>query len=143
MAQFLDKSLEELPLICSDLVTLMNKDGILLLLGEMGSGKTTLVRELCRQLGATDEVSSPTYSIVNEYRTEENKKIFHFDLYRLKNREEAMDIGIEEYLKSGHLCIIEWPEIIYDLLPIHYNTLKISLSGGRRNYQLLLNEPNF
>lgn len=83
---------------------------ILLLKGDLGAGKTTFTKHLLHQLGSKDEISSPTYSIVNEYNTPKGK-IFHFDLYRLKNVEEAYDIGIEDYLDSGFLNIIEWPEI--------------------------------
>lgn len=83
---------------------------ILLLKGNLGAGKTTFTQCLLKNLGSRDEVSSPTYSIVNEYNSP-NGKIFHFDLYRMKNIEEVYDIGIDEYLDNGYLCIIEWPEI--------------------------------
>lgn len=83
---------------------------ILLLKGNLGAGKTTFTQCLLKNLGSRDEVSSPTYSIVNEYDSP-NGKIFHFDLYRMKNIEEVYDIGIDEYLDNGYLCIIEWPEI--------------------------------
>ncbi|MEC5156604.1 tRNA (adenosine(37)-N6)-threonylcarbamoyltransferase complex ATPase subunit type 1 TsaE [Chryseobacterium sp. MP_3.2] len=83
---------------------------ILLLKGNLGAGKTTFTQFLLKRLGTSDEVSSPTYSIVNEYHTEKGI-VFHFDLYRLKNIQEVHDIGMEEYLDHSHLCIIEWPEI--------------------------------
>lgn len=90
---------------------------IVCLKGNLGAGKTTLSKVLSQKLGVTDTVSSPTFSIVNEYKTNENKLIYHFDCYRLKSIEEALDFGIEEYLDSNCLCIIEWPEIIEELLP--------------------------
>lgn len=84
--------------------------------GEMGAGKTTVISKICQMLGSTDEKSSPTFSILNEYECKQGK-IYHFDLYRLRNIAEALDIGIEEYLDSGHYCMIEWPEMIKVLLP--------------------------
>ena len=84
----------------------------------MGAGKTTLIKAICRELGVVGNVQSPTFSIVNEYLTEAGESIFHFDCYRLKNQFEALDIGAEEYLDSGSLCLIEWPEKMEALLPI-------------------------
>jgi tRNA threonylcarbamoyladenosine biosynthesis protein TsaE len=98
-----------------------------LLVGEMGAGKTTLAKELCRQLGVTDAMSSPTFSIVNEYRTHTGNSIFHFDFYRLQREQEAIDIGVEEYFYSGAYCFIEWPERIPNLLPERYAVLKIDI----------------
>lgn len=89
---------------------------ILLFYGEMGVGKTTLIKELAKQLGHTDLVSSPTFSLVNEYGNK-NGKLYHFDFYRIENEEEALSIGIEEYLYSDEWCFIEWPEKIKNLLP--------------------------
>lgn len=88
---------------------------IILLNGEMGVGKTTLVKEIAKLLGVEENVSSPTFSIVNEYHG--NEVIFHFDFYRLESEEEAYDFGIEEYFDSGNLCLLEWPEKISNLLP--------------------------
>jgi len=84
--------------------------------GDLGSGKTTFISSLCKILGSFDQVSSPTFSIVNQYNAN-GKVIYHFDLYRLKNLEEAMDIGLEEYLYSGNYCFIEWPEKVTNILP--------------------------
>ncbi|MEQ8904557.1 tRNA (adenosine(37)-N6)-threonylcarbamoyltransferase complex ATPase subunit type 1 TsaE [Ekhidna sp.] len=96
---------------------------------EMGAGKTTLTKAICKELGVRDEMSSPTFSIVNEYLTGKNEDIYHFDFYRLKDLEEAMDIGVEDYLFSGKLCLLEWPEIIEPLLPDEYLQISIKLVG--------------
>ncbi|SNT26086.1 tRNA threonylcarbamoyladenosine biosynthesis protein TsaE [Ekhidna lutea] len=96
---------------------------------EMGAGKTTLTKAICRELGVQDEMSSPTFSIVNEYLTDKNQDIYHFDFYRLKDMEEAMDIGVEDYLFSGNLCLLEWPQIIEPLLPDEYLQINIKLVG--------------
>ena len=86
--------------------------------GEMGAGKTTFITELCRQLGVDDAANSPSFSIVNEYRSDTTAElIYHFDFYRLDNIEEALEIGTEDYFDSGALCLIEWPERVEDLLP--------------------------
>lgn len=84
--------------------------------GEMGAGKTTLIKAICKELGVTDEVSSPTFSLVNEYRTKEGKTIYHFDFYRIKSINEVYDIGYEDYFYSGNICLIEWPGKILELL---------------------------
>jgi tRNA threonylcarbamoyladenosine biosynthesis protein TsaE len=101
---------------------------VFLFYGQMGAGKTTLVNALCRELGVTENTSSPTFAIVNEYRSPKNN-IFHFDFYRLKNQTEALDIGFEEYLDSGKYCFVEWPEKIPDLLPEHYLRISITVTG--------------
>jgi tRNA threonylcarbamoyladenosine biosynthesis protein TsaE len=93
----------------------------------MGSGKTTLIKEVCKALRIADAMSSPTFSIVNEYRTAENGKVFHFDFYRIKKEAEAFDIGTEEYFYSGHPCFVEWPEKISSLLPDRYGKVVLSL----------------
>lgn len=105
---------------------------IFLLKGNLGAGKTTFTQFLLKNLGSQDEVNSPTYSIVNEYNTPKGK-VFHFDLYRLKNIEEVYDIGIEEYLDNAFLCIIEWPEVYEDeLYGLKYHTMSINNIGEHR-----------
>ena len=89
--------------------------------GEIGSGKTTLIKSLCESLGVTENINSPTFSLVNEYLIDTKKKIFHFDFYRIENPEEALDIGLEDYLESNHLCILEWGQIISEYLPEKYD----------------------
>jgi tRNA threonylcarbamoyladenosine biosynthesis protein TsaE len=87
--------------------------------GKMGAGKTTFIKALCKQLGSDDNVTSPTFAIVNEYTAEPSgDPIYHFDFYRIKKLEEVYDMGYEEYFDSGNICLIEWPELIEDLLPL-------------------------
>ena len=106
----------------------------LLFYGTMGVGKTTLIKELSKQLGATDVISSPTFSLVNEYEIIEDK-IYHFDFYRIKSEEEALDIGIEDYFFSGHWNLIEWPENISNLLPP--NSTKIEMNKNQNGTRTL------
>ncbi len=100
-------------------------------LGQMGAGKTTLIKQICQSLGTADVVNSPTFAIVNVYEYD-NGEIYHFDCYRLKNLEEALDFGAEEYINSGELCLIEWPEVISRLLPEDTRTISIEEKDGKR-----------
>jgi len=110
---------------------------ILLFHGEMGVGKTTLIKEICKELGTDDITSSPTFSIVNEYKTNTNDTIYHFDFYRINNEEEAYNIGVEDYFDSDAWCLIEWPSVIQNLLPLDYVNIHLSeLDDGQRNIQL-------
>ena len=111
-----------------------NPKKILLFNGSMGVGKTTLIKSLAKKLGVTDATSSPTFSLVNEYQINGNQYIYHFDVYRLKNEMEALDMGIDEYLYSGNWCFIEWPENIPNLIPEEHSTITIELlpDGKRR-----------
>jgi tRNA threonylcarbamoyladenosine biosynthesis protein TsaE len=97
--------------------------------GEMGSGKTTLIKEVCKVLHVTDAMSSPTFSIVNEYEAGDGSKVFHFDFYRIKNEAEAFDIGTEEYFYSGFPCFVEWPEKIPVLIPDTYGEVNLSFEN--------------
>ena len=114
---FFESGLEDLDLVADAMVKLAGDIKIWIFFGEMGSGKTTLIKCLCSYLGVLDTMSSPTFSIVNEYLAANNQRIFHFDFYRIKNEEEAYDIGTEEYFYSGSYCFIEWPEKIPSLIP--------------------------
>jgi tRNA threonylcarbamoyladenosine biosynthesis protein TsaE len=103
----------------------------------MGAGKTTLIKTLCKTLGVHDATSSPTFSLVNEYETDDNQLVYHFDVYRLKSQTEALDMGIDEYLYSGNWCFIEWAEKIPDLLPENHSIITISvLEDGKRMLEL-------
>lgn len=95
--------------------------------GKMGAGKTTFIQAICRALGTMDNVTSPTFALINEYRTQDMKSIFHFDFYRIKKLEEAYDLGYEDYLYSGNYCLIEWPEMIESLLPDKIVRIKIDV----------------
>ncbi len=119
--------LEDLPMAAAELVKQSEGLDVWLLKGEMGAGKTTLVKQIVNQLGVEGTVASPTFSIVNQYGMADGKVIYHFDLYRLKNELEAFDIGLEEYLSSGNLCLIEWPEKLERLLPNQYFEVHIQL----------------
>lgn len=109
-------NLSELDAAARQILSRFPTDRIFLLYGEMGAGKTTLVNAFCRVLGVSDSTSSPTFSIVNEYRSPRSL-IYHFDFYRLKNEEEALDLGYEEYFYTDAYCFVEWPEKIPNLLP--------------------------
>jgi len=123
-------TLEELSVVAKELIE--NSSGkILLFDAAMGVGKTTLIKEICNQLGVQDTISSPTYSLVNEYQSDHGI-IYHFDFYRIKDEEEAYHIGFEEYLDAGEWIFIEWPEKISNLLPQEAITVKIALSDQEK-----------
>ncbi|AXT55011.1 tRNA (adenosine(37)-N6)-threonylcarbamoyltransferase complex ATPase subunit type 1 TsaE [Aquimarina sp. AD1] len=124
-------TLDELSQTAQHIIT-HSKHKTLLFDAEMGVGKTTLIKEICKQLGVRDTISSPTYSLVNEYQGEENT-IYHFDFYRIQDEEEAYDIGFEEYLDTNAWVFIEWPEKISNLLPENSVKIKIELlNDGKR-----------
>jgi len=129
-------SLQELDKAARSFLEAVGQVNVIAFSGEMGSGKTTFIQALCRNLGITVEVNSPTFSLVNEYFTPEGKSIFHFDLYRIETPEELFDIGYEEYFFSGSLCLIEWPEKASSLIP--EDALRVSIVIGEnesRNIQ--------
>jgi len=109
---------------------------IFALSGELGAGKTTLIKAISKCLDVSDVVSSPTFAIVNEYYSETNGPLYHFDFYRLKNREELLDIGIYEYLDSGNYCFIEWPEKFQELLPDNYVYIKIDVASEGKSRRI-------
>ena len=129
-------SLENLSEVAAELIASANNK-TLLFYGQMGVGKTTLIKQICKQLGVLDNISSPTFSLVNEYKTSKDEKVFHFDFYRITNEEEALDMGIEDYLYNNDWCLIEWPENIENLLPLDAVQIHLSiLENGQRNIQL-------
>jgi tRNA threonylcarbamoyladenosine biosynthesis protein TsaE len=122
------KELSELASVAGEIIDFADVLKVWIFEGEMGAGKTTLIKEICRLLKVKNNVTSPTFSIVNEYLTEKGETVYHFDFYRIKSESEAMDIGVEEYLYSGRLCFIEWPSLIPNLLPPQY--LKINIQSA-------------
>ena len=112
-------SLEEISAVAEEFIRLaMQEDTVFAFNGQMGAGKTTFIKALCEALGVSEPVTSPTFAIVNEYRSDETGElIYHFDFYRIKKLEEAYDMGCEDYFYSGAVCLIEWPELVEDLLP--------------------------
>lgn len=119
--------LNDLQAVAIDVLKKYSESRVFALFGEMGSGKTTFIKAICEQLGVVDVVSSPTFAIINEYLDSGGESVFHFDFFRLKNRNELMDIGYEDYLYSGDYCFIEWPEKYEELLPENCVYIKIKI----------------
>ena len=132
--QFVAISLTELQAIAKEILVFLSAHKIVAIEGKMGAGKTTLIKSFCDVLGVAETVSSPTFSLVNEYADAEGGNIFHFDFYRIKKLEEVYDIGYEEYFYSGNLCFIEWPEMISELLP--ENHVKIQIEVGENEERI-------
>jgi tRNA threonylcarbamoyladenosine biosynthesis protein TsaE len=126
------ESLDQLSGIAARLLEKFPKSRIFAFYGNMGAGKTTFIKELCKQLSVQDVVNSPTFAIVNEYISENSGSVFHFDLYRLNSWKELFDIGYEDYFFGGSYCLIEWPEKIEDLLPDDTIRVKIELAANEK-----------
>ena len=120
-----------MPQIATQLLELAEEKKVFLFEAPMGAGKTTIIKALCKELGVTEPITSPTFSIVNEY-IGQNGPIYHFDFYRLKNEQEAYDLGYEEYFYSGNYCFVEWPQKISSLLPENAFHIQIELENERR-----------
>ena len=129
-------SIEKLSSVALELLTLSD-NRIFALYGEMGVGKTTLVKQFCHHLKIVDGVSSPTFSLVNEYINCDGNTIFHFDLYRVHNVDELIKIGIDSYLNSGNYCFIEWPNLVVPLLKQNYAAIKMMEDINKRELYLL------
>lgn len=114
---FTAKNLMDLTVVADRLLTEFGSHRVVAFEGEMGAGKTTLIKEICAAAGVVEATSSPTFSLVNEYRTKSGERIYHFDFYRIAKESEALEMGVEEYFESGSFCFIEWPEKIANLLP--------------------------
>lgn len=119
------KSLESIDQAATEFVKSMGDNTVFAFRGEMGAGKTTFIKAICEKLGVSDTINSPTFAIVNEYRSDSGELIYHFDFYRINKVEEAFDFGYEDYFYSGSLCFIEWPELIENLLPA--DTVNVSI----------------
>ncbi|MBS9522882.1 tRNA (adenosine(37)-N6)-threonylcarbamoyltransferase complex ATPase subunit type 1 TsaE [Litoribacter ruber] len=129
--------LEELPQVAKTLMETCKEDKIWVFKGDMGAGKTTLIKELARQHGVVDNVSSPTFSIVNEYQNTSGDLFYHFDFYRLDDPDEALEIGIDDYFYSGNPCWIEWGEKVAEYIPEDFVLIEINSDlSGKRNIQI-------
>lgn len=129
-------SLDEINEVAQQIIS-QNPNKIILFHGEMGVGKTTLIKALAKNLGVNGATSSPTFSLVNEYQTVTNQIVYHFDFYRLKTETEALDMGADEYFYSGHWCFIEWAEKIPNLVPDLHSVITIELLlDGKRSLTL-------
>ncbi len=130
-------SLEEINQVAEKILS-QNPQKVILFNGEMGVGKTTLIKVLAKYLGVKSATSSPTFSLVNEYQIPNGQYIYHFDVYRLKNETEALDFGIDDYLYSGNWCFIEWAEKIPNLIPDEHSVIEIKLlPDGKRHLNLI------
>jgi len=127
-----------LPAAARKLLKYTSGNRIIAFRGPMGSGKTTIIKAICRELGASNQVSSPTFTLVNEYKTSTGEQLYHIDFYRIKNHDEVFDFGIEEYLTAGSYCFIEWPELVEGVLPAETIIVKITV---HKNGQRILEIP--
>ena len=128
---YLVDSIEALPQIAQQINTDL-VHSLVLLVGDLGAGKTTLTKELLTIRGCVDEGSSPSYSIINQYMTNDSNRIYHIDLYRLNSADEAFRLGLEDIIYSGDLCLVEWPQIIYDYLEEPYHIIKIEVNTDKK-----------
>ncbi|MGK7397613.1 MAG: tRNA (adenosine(37)-N6)-threonylcarbamoyltransferase complex ATPase subunit type 1 TsaE [Candidatus Cyclobacteriaceae bacterium M3_2C_046] len=135
------KKVEELLDTAKKIIEFANDQKVWLFEGDLGAGKTTLIKAICEMMEVDDVVNSPTFSIVNEYNNKKGEILYHLDFYRLKNDIEALDIGIDEYISSGRYCFIEWPSRIENLLPQENLSIKIDLAAnGSRMINLVKND---
>lgn len=128
------ENIDQLPEAAKWLISLFKKNKIIVFNGVMGAGKTTLIKEIGKQLKIKQLINSPTFSIINEYCTDDNKAIFHFDCYRINSLREAFEVGIPEYLDSDNYCFIEWAENITPLLPDDYIKITIKVLNDEKRH---------
>ena len=128
----MEYSLDEIQDVAAYLLETTGSAKVWCFVGEMGAGKTTLIKEVCKKLGISTGLSSPTFSIVNAYERDEKSEIFHFDFYRISNPRELLQLGVEEYFDSGNYCFIEWPYRVIDFLPDEYVKISIKLVSINR-----------
>ncbi len=130
-------SQDELPEVAEAILKAIGRRSVVAFRGEMGAGKTTLIREIMAKMGSEDTVTSPTFAIVNQYNTESGRHVYHFDFYRINDIREAYDFGYEEYFYSGDLCLVEWPEKIEQLLPEDAVNIRITVnSESARTFEI-------
>tara|TARA_X000000368_G_C22945508_1_gene674177 strand:+ start:497 stop:907 length:411 start_codon:yes stop_codon:yes gene_type:complete len=135
--KFVVNCISDLKEVAVEVLKLSEGKNIICFYGEMGVGKTTFIKEICKELEVIDNVSSPTFSIVNEYKTKNDKFVFHFDFYRLEKEEEAFDMGYEEYFYNDNLCFVEWPEKIKSLLPNEILKVEMIKENEKRIIEIL------
>ena len=128
--ELLLNNLSEIDILANRFVENMNHRKVFAFYGEMGAGKTTFIKAVCKILGVTEKITSPTFAIINEYKKSDSEAIFHFDFYRIKNIEEAYDFGYEDYFYSEQLCFIEWPELVEPLLPENVVRVQITVQDN-------------
>ena len=128
-------NIDEIAIAAQEFIDQMGDNTIFAFYGKMGAGKTTFIKAVCEALGVTDVINSPTFAIVNEYEAGNGDSIFHFDFYRIKKEQEVLDIGYEDYVYSGCLCFMEWPELIEDLLP--EETIKVTIEEAEDGTRLI------
>ena len=133
--RILIKDKKHLPAAAKKILEYTSGQKLLAFYGSMGAGKTTIIKAICRILGAGDIVTSPTFTMKNEYKTKDDEIIYHIDFYRIKKAEEVFDFGIEEYFSSGSYCFMEWPELIGGILPAE--TVKIKITVGDKEQRIL------
>ena len=128
MTQIRIESLDTIGAAAQQFIESIGDARIIAFYGSMGAGKTTFIKAVCQHLGVEDVITSPTFAIVNEYTDRQDNPIYHFDFYRIKRLEEVYDMGYEEYFYSGNLCLLEWPELIEDILPDDTIRVKITIA---------------
>jgi len=135
MQRILIKDKKQLPVAAKRILECTSGQKILAFYGSMGAGKTTIIKAVCKALGAECIVSSPTFTLVNEYKTKDGEVLYHIDFYRIRKIEEVFDFGIEEYFISGSYCFMEWPELIEEILPPE--TIRIRITIGNKEQRIL------
>ena len=135
--KFIVNCITELNKVAKAIIESIDEKNVICFYGKMGVGKTALIKDICSELGVKDNVSSPTFSIVNEYISFEGKPVFHFDFYRIEDEKEALDLGYEEYFYKNSLCFVEWPEKIKSLIPNNVLNVKILVDKETRIIEII------
>lgn len=135
MPRIIVRNKKQLPEAAGKILAYASGRKLLAFYGLLGAGKTTIIKAVCRILGAVDIVSSPTFTLVNEYKTKTGENLYHIDFYRISKKEEVFDFGLEEYFSSGSYCLMEWPELIGDILPDE--TVKIRIKVDNKEQRIL------
>jgi tRNA threonylcarbamoyladenosine biosynthesis protein TsaE len=135
--KILIKDKKHLPAAAKKLLKHTRENKIFAFYGSMGAGKTTIIKAICEILGAVDIVSSPTFTLVNEYRTSKGEILYHIDFYRIKKHEEAFDFGVEEYLTGDSYCFMEWPELVEEILPFGIVSVRITVDENEQRTLLV------